>query len=325
MKICVTGATGFIGKQLCNYLLTSGHDVVALVRSDPKTLSGFDEGVVFARGDIGHRESLVTAFTGCDVVMHLAALFNHPELSLSDYKKVNVDGVQNVLEIARQSGVHRVVHCSTVGVASSGPLPYAEDAPYSPPEWDKYETTKADGEKLARQFYEQTKYPVVVIRPAQVYGPGDLSKLKFYRMVKKGVIVNPSSTLKHLIHVADLCRAFELAASSDDGFGIPIIIASPEPTPLKELVKLVANSLGVGSPKLVLPALPITLSATLVEILFEMLGKKPPIFRRSTHFFTKSVAFKAVNAEKYLGFSSQIATEEGVKQTAAWYRRENLL
>lgn len=319
MKICVTGATGFIGKQLSNHLQSTGHDVVALVRSQPSQSSGFNNGINFALGDICDTESLKNAFEGCQVVMHLAALFNHPEKSLEDYQAVNVDGVRNVLETARKLGVERVVHCSTVGVASDGKPPYSESAPYAPPEWDKYETTKCAGEKLARKYHEDTGYPVVIIRPAQVYGPGDEGKIKFYRMVKKGVIVNPGKTLKHLIYVEDLCKAFELAVTCEQGFGEPIIIASPAPTPLTDLVSIVAKAISVDEPKIRIPALPITVLATVVEFVFNLIDKKPPIFRRSTHFFTKSVAFDARNAKKYLGFSSEITTEQGVAKTAEWY------
>ncbi len=319
MKICVTGATGFIGKQLSNYLDGAGHDVVALVRSQPEGKAGFNDGIQFAIGDVRDSDSLKAAFEDCEVVMHLAALFNHPELSLDDYKAVNVDGVHNVLQTASDVGVGRVVHCSTVGVASDGTPPYSESAPYAPPEWDKYETTKCAGEKLARKFHADTGYPVIIIRPAQVYGPGDEGKIKFYRMVKKGVIVNPGKTLKHLIYVEDLCRAFELAATCDDGFGEPIIVASSKPTALTDLISMVAKAINVDEPRIRIPALPITILATVVEYIFNLIDKKPPIFRRSTHFFTKSVAFDAHNAEKYLGFSSETTTEQGVKNTADWY------
>lgn len=325
MKFCVTGATGFIGKQLCNHLVEQGHDVNALVRSEQGPNAGFSDGITFHIGDVTQPESLPPAFESCDAVLHLAALFNHPEKTLEEYKDVNVQGVQNVLDCAKSIGVGQVVHCSTVGVASGGDAPYSEQAPYSPPEWDKYETTKTAGEKLARKFHADTGYPVVIIRPAQVYGPGDESKLKFYRMVKKGVIVNPGKTLKHLIYVKDLCRAFEQAGSCKQGYGEPMIIASPEPTALKDLVGIVAKNIDVSRPKIVIPAIPMTILATVVEHVFNAVNLKPPIFRRSTHFFTKSVAFDAKNAKKYLGFQTEVSTEEGVRNTAKWYREQGLL
>lgn len=325
MKICVTGASGFIGKRLCKYLLACGHETIAMVRQDPSPEDGYPEGLNFRKGDVTDADSLAEAFDGCDAVMHLAALFNHPEFTAEDYHQVNVQGVKNVLDTAKRIGVGRVIHCSTVGVASEGPMPYTETTPYAPPEWDKYETSKCAGEKCAIQFHKDNSYPVVVIRPAQVYGPGDEGKIKFYRMVKKGVIVNAGSTLKHLIYVDDLCAAFEKAAHIQSGFGEPLIIASPAATPLKELIKIVAQTIGVQPPKIVLPATPITLASWAIEIIFNAMDKKPPVFRRSMNFFTKSVQFEATRAHEVLGFEAKVSTAEGVRETAKWYQEKGFI
>ena len=337
MKVALTGSTGFIGVNLAAHLAEAGHDVVALRR--PRTgeeggggrgeasgaAAGETSRVLRVEGDVRDRGSLRKAFDGCEAVVHLAALFNAPEASLEEYRDTNVEGTRNVLETARELGVGRVVHCSTVGVASGGEPPYAEDAPYDPPAWDKYETTKAAGERLAIRFHEESGLPVVIIRPAQVYGPGDTSKLKFYKMVKKGVIVSPGRTLKHLIYIDDLCAAFERALHAEAGFGVPIIVASEAPTPLTELVGIAARALGVPAPSVRLPALPVTAAATAVETVFNAVGRKPPIFRRSMNFFTKSVAFRTGNAERYLGFRASTGTEEGVAETVRWYREHGYL
>ena len=84
---------------------------------------------------------------------------------------------------------------------------------------------------------------VVVIRPAQVYGPGDKGKAKFYRMVKKGIIANPGKTKKHLIYIDDLCRAFELAAVNRETAGEILIIGGKQAITLKEYIRLVADTL----------------------------------------------------------------------------------
>ena len=319
MKVAVTGATGFVGSNLCKYLVAHGHDVVAVVRSPQKTGDLVSHRIELRTADVADASSLGDAFQGVDVVINLAALFNHPDLAREEYERVNVQGVKNVLECAMRTGTSRVLHCSTVGVAVGGSPPYSETTPYSPPAWDKYETTKCDGEKAALDFYNKHKLPVVVIRPAQVYGPGDISKVKFYRMVKKGVIVNPGRTLKHLVYIDDLCRAFELAMKNDAVVGKPIIIAGREVTPLKDLIKLVADELGVPEPKLVLPAWPITLAAAIIEKLFLLMNRKPPVFRRSMDFFTKSVEFSTDVARETLGFEGRIDVKTGVHLTASWY------
>ncbi len=319
MKVAVTGATGFIGGNLCRYLMANGHDVIGVVRSPRNAEVLAKDGIETRPGDVTDINSLNDAFRGIETVINLAALFNHPDMPREEYERVNVQGIKNVLESAEHSGASHVVHCSTVGVATGGSPPYSEETPYSPPAWDKYETTKCEGEKAALGYFKEHGFPVSVIRPAQVYGPGDMSKLKFYRMVKKGVIVNPGRTLKHLIYIDDLCRAFELTLSNERAFGVPIIIAGNEVTSLRDLINMVANELGVSAPKVVLPALPVTLAATLIEKVFLAANKKPPVFRRSMDFFTKSVEFSTDRARNILGFESSVEVKTGVHRTAEWY------
>jgi len=170
MKIVITGASGFLGHHLSHYLYQRGHQVSPLVRSSEKAKVFEGNGLHPRVGDVGDRSLLQSLFSEVDVVFHLAALFNNPESSWDDYSRVNVESVRTVLEVAKECGVSRVIHCSTVGVASgNGIEASSESAPYSPPEDDKYEKTKCEGEKIALDFYRQEGLPIVVIRPAQVW------------------------------------------------------------------------------------------------------------------------------------------------------------
>lgn len=326
MRIALTGASGFIGSNLSRHLHEREHNIIALVRSHERAQPFNEIGIVTRIADLTDQDSLKHAFQDVEAVIHLAALFNHPEASWSDYYRVNVEGTKNVLEAAMHSNVRRVVHCSTVGVATgTGSPPYSEQTPHSPPAWDKYETTKCEGEKIALKFRKRQGLEVVVIRPAQVYGPGDRSKAKFYRMVKKGVIVNPGKTMKHLIFIDDLCCAFEMVALSDKAAGETFIIGGKQATRLTELVSIVAGELGVPLPKIVIPATPITWLCAATEAVSNMLKIKPPLFRRSMDFFTKSVEFDVSKAERVLEFVSQVDVPTGVARTAAWYKTNGLL
>jgi nucleoside-diphosphate-sugar epimerase len=326
MNIAVTGAAGFIGSRLCYYLHERGYKVIALVRSMEKGHLLNEMGISIRIADITDRNTLYKSFEDVHVVMHLAALFNNPEASLNDYLKVNVEGTENVFNVALEVGVKRVVHCSTGGVATGfGNSPFSEKTPYSHPEWDKYETTKCEGEKKALSFTKRDGIEVVVIRPAQVYGPGDRSKVKFYRLVKKGVIINPGKTKKHLIYIDDLCSAFEKAIFCHNCIGESIIVGNYRPIELKEYIALVAEILNVPLPKIILPAFPITILCIMTEKLFNFVRVKPPIFRRSMDFFTKSVEFDVTKAKKILNFESQIDVKEGINKTVTWYKNYGLL
>lgn len=326
MKIAVTGASGFVGSKLSLYLHKRGHNLVALVRSKEKSRPFNEAGIATRICDITEKLSLPKAFKDVEVVMHLAALFNNPEASWGEYRRVNMEGTRNVMEAAIASGVKRVIHCSTVGVATGyAEMPYSEKTPYSPPSWDKYEMTKCEGEKIALSYHSENGFSVVVIRPSQVYGPGDRNKAKFYRLVKKGVLVNPGKTLKHLIFIDDLCHAFEIVSSHEKAGGEIFIIGDKRAIPLKELVAIVARELGTTPPKIILPAAPIVLLCTITETLCNMLKVKPLLFRRSMDFFIKSVEFDVSKANEALGFKNETDVIAGVSKTADWYIQEGLI
>jgi nucleoside-diphosphate-sugar epimerase len=326
MDIAVTGAAGFIGARLSSYLHQHGNHVVAIVRSTEQARRFAGSGIDAYVCDLADPSPLDPVFKNVGAVVHLAALFNQPERSWDDYYRVNVEGTKHVMTVAERSGVGRVVYCSTSGIATgSGRFPYSEATPYSPTHWDKYETTKCEAEKAAIDFHRKTGLPVVVIRPAQVYGPGDRSKAKFYRMVRRGIIVNPGNTLKHLIYIDDLCHAFEKALHNDDAVGETFIIGGPEPTPLTDLVMIAARELNVAPPKIKLPATPVTWLCAGTEMACQTIKMKPPLFRRSMDFFTKSVAFDVTKAQTKLGFRSRTDVPTGVSKTVRWLREHQLL
>ncbi len=326
MKVAVTGANGFIGKNLCKYLASQHIDVTAIVRSKETANTIIRNQVTPIIADITDITSLKKAFQEIDIVFHLAALFNHAESSWQEYQQINETGTANVLNVALSQGVSRVVHCSTIGVASSdGNVPYSEKSPYAFPKWDKYETTKCNAEKIALKFCQHNSLEVVIIRPAQVYGPGDRSKAKFYRMVQKGIIVNPGNTSKHPIYVDDLCKAFFLAAKAKGVNGEIFIAGNRHPILLSELIHIVARTLQVPYPRLTIPAIPITILCTITETVCNFFHIKPILFRRSMDFFTKNVGFDVSKAKKVLNFESNTSIEQGIRKTAEWYKSVGLL
>lgn len=326
MKIAITGASGFIGSRLTTYLSERGHSINALLR-DPKRKPSFKSNKIsLFYGDVTDKSSLYSAFKDADIVIHLAALFNRPGSSWKEYYDVNVQGSVNVLEASQSSSVKKVIHCSTGGVVSNNPyFPHSEDLPYSVPETDKYEKTKCEGEKAVRSYSQKYSYPVVVIRPAQPYGPGDMSKVKFYKLVNKGIIFNPGKTKKHLIYIDDLCRAFEIALNDKRAIGEIFHIGGKNSILLKDLIRLVAAQLEVSFPRVILPARPMAWTCSLVEFSCNLLGVKPILFRRSMDFFLKSVEFDISKAKRLLDFESLIDIPTGVKNTASWYREHNLI
>lgn len=325
MIIAITGATGFIGHNLVSYLDSRGYGTVALVR-DLSCTPLFPESVILRQGDITNPSSMKEVFKDVDITIHLAAIFNKPGASWDDYYIHNVLGTENVMKAARKSGVKRVIHCSTGGVvAGNNRLPFDEKSPYATPQNDKYEITKCEGEKKAISFSDRNNFPVTVIRPTQPYGPGDKNKVKFYRMVKKGVIINPGSTLKHPIYIEDLCRAFELTLQNERSINEIITVGNRRSIRLTEMIGIAAKSLGVHYPKIIIPARPMSLICKLVEKLSNTIGITPPLHRGNMDFFTKSIAFDVSKAKRILDFQNNISVRDGMDHTVDWMKNQGIL
>ena len=131
--ILVTGATGFLGRNLIPLLTEHGHRVRALVRptSDQSFLR--ECGIELALGDTRRAESVNAAMAGCDAVIHAAGKFRFWGQA-DEFVGVNVQGTRNVLEAAKRESVQRFVHISTIAVVGS-PQPgtlIAESTPCQP-------------------------------------------------------------------------------------------------------------------------------------------------------------------------------------------------
>ncbi len=171
----VTGANGFIGSYLVRLLLGRNVPVHALVRpgGNKRLLDGLDVGVTFA--DLLDMGALMEGIRGCDVVFHLAALYAVGPEAASRMYAVNVRGTENVLRVAREAGVGRIVHVSTVGTIGrpADGSPPTEDTPFNM--WDSasdYVKSKYQGEVKALEA-AKSGMSVVVVHPCAPVGAGD--------------------------------------------------------------------------------------------------------------------------------------------------------
>jgi nucleoside-diphosphate-sugar epimerase len=322
----VTGATGFAGSQLTKRLLTDGFDVRVLVRpqTNPSFLSLL--GAEIASGDVTDMDSVKRAVEEIDTVYHVAALFREAKFPDDTYWAVNYEGAMNVLRAAHDAGVQRFVHCSTVGVLGNIENPPAtEEAPYNP--GDVYQRSKCRAEQDVLKFHKETGFPVSIVRPAAIYGPGDRRWLKLFRSVgrQKFMMIGTGETLIHFIYISDLVEMFRLASDSPKAVGQVYIAADDRYVSLNELVATIASVVNVQTPKTHIPVAPVRLASGLVEDVCRALHVEPPIFRRRVDFFVKNRAFDITKAKTELGFKPSVSMQEGIRRTTDWYQEHNLL
>ena len=328
MKVLVTGGTGFVGSHLVRRLLRTGHQVTSL---DPSPGLADEElrglGATLLTGSVTSTQEVERAMDGQELVFHLASPFGDLLQPDQAYWDIEVEGTRNVLAAAERHEVRRVVHCSTQGVHGIITAPPGdEDSPVAPR--DYYCHSKAEGEKVAREFMARG-LDVVVVRPTSVYGPGDTRGwLKLFRMASKGwfLMVGTGRTLNHPVYVENLVDLFELAAVSPVARGRTYIAGDDRAVTLTELVRAVGRAVGNEVRIVRFPFYRAAWYASAaVEHAFRKLRVKPPVFRRRLSWFITNREFSIRRAREELGYRPRVTLGEGLARTAQWYREHGFL
>lgn len=322
MNVLITGAGGFIGRHLVRDQLARSRRVTA-VDLDLDALRPLRaEGLLTLVEADFRDQALDTSLAEHDVCFHLASLHLEVGKSEQEFYAVNVEGARRFVERCHSAGVGRFVHCSSVGVFGNVEDPPANEETECRPDLI-YERSKLEGEIRVVEYGSDYGYPVVVVRPSWVYGPGCPRTLKLARAVRKGrfFYVGDGSNQRHPIYIEDMIVGFDLAANHPDAPGRVFIIAGPRAVTIRELIETIADALEVDRPRLRMPRLAVWLGALFTELTFAAAGREPPFSRRSLKFFSGDSAFDTTRAQRSLGFVPQIDLQEGLKRTFHELRR----
>ncbi len=209
MRVFVTGATGFIGRHLCERFVARGDHVIALVRN-PEKATRLSAAVEAFPGDLSVFADPKTVLPECDVVVHLAGVIAAQREA--EYEAINLGAVKDLLScLERQSfAPKRLVFASSL--AAAGPSvpgrPWTEADPLAPIE--PYGAAKAAAEAVV----QQAPFPTTILRPPIVLGPHDEASLTLFRSARSGVgmVVAGGPQELSFVDVRDLADAFVLAA-----------------------------------------------------------------------------------------------------------------
>ncbi len=255
-KILVTGATGFIGSHLTEYLVEKGHDVIAFDRYNPNNNWGWLENSEYKNdiqvilGDVRDYDSVSKAMIGCDVIFHLAALIGIPYSYVSPlaYIRTNIEGSYNILEAAKNLDLKQILITSTsetYGTAQYVPIdekhPLVGQSPYS--------ATKIAADQLAISYHRSFNLPLKIVRPFNTYGPRQSLRAIIPTIISQilngrtEIELGSLSPTRDLTFVKDTCAGFEEVFKTDSLIGEVVNIGMNTEISIGDLVDLVANKM----------------------------------------------------------------------------------
>jgi len=321
--VLITGGNGFVGRHLVSALQARGDRVrvFALPEEDVGWLEQRD--VEIFRGDVRDPESLISPMSGTDSVLHLAAMMDVWR-TIGDYRAVNVTGTENVCRAALAAGVGRIVHMSSSSVYGMQLGRPADETFRLRPFRDPYPVTKAEGDLVVQQMIVDEHLPAVIIRPDQIFGPGD--HLHFGRMAErlakgKGVVVGKGNNALPFVYVSDLVDGLLLAHDHPHAVGQAYNITNDRPLTQQQLLDAIAREIGAKAARVHIPYRPLYAAGYLAERLAKLApsSARPPITRLGVAFFGTDNRYVIDKARRELGYRPRVELEAGVHETAAWY------
>ncbi|MFO7837721.1 MAG: SDR family NAD(P)-dependent oxidoreductase [Candidatus Thorarchaeota archaeon] len=309
--VLVTGAAGFIGGHLCEYLLQRGVPTIGVDNVndyyDPKIkestislLSNHTE-FEFFRTDVRDFESMESIIGNNDVgtLVHLAAMAG-VRSSIENpgkYLDVNVNGTNNMLQLSVDNEVDNFIYASSSSVyGERQEVPFHEedrtDKPVSP-----YAASKKASEVLAYSYHSLYDIPVSCLRFFTVYGPRgrpDMAPFIFIHRISKGIPIKQygdGTSLRDYTYVSDIVQGINGAIENPRGYEI-YNLGNADPVSLTEFIHIVEDAVGKRA-----------------EI--EVVGEQPGDVHKTYADYTK--------AKKHLGYEPKIPLREGISRMVDWY------
>jgi len=316
--IFVTGATGFIGRYLCERLLSDGFRVRGTFLESESPLSLPDGVEPSTIQPLGPDTKWTGALAGVETVIHLAGrvhiMADNADDPLTEFRRVNVDGTAQLAREAAKAGVKRFVFISSIKVnGEETKAPYTDGSPPMPS--DPYGVSKWEAEEALRRIEKKTGMEVAVVRPVLVYGPGVKANfLSMMKIVRRGIPLPFAgiSNRRSLVYVGNMVDALVLCASHPAAAGQTWLISDGEDVSTPELVARMASALNV-------PARQLRCPYCLLDLAGRVTGRRDVIRRLSGSL---SVDISKIRRE--LGWNPPFTMEDGLRETAGWYMRAGI-
>ncbi len=340
-RVLVTGASGFVGRNLVNQLLARGCEVRCLVRSTSSIRHLRQPGIALCTANLCTGEGLETAVSGCDAVFHAAGLTR--ALRVADLMQVNATGTWHVARAcSRQLEPPVMVLVSSLAAAGPSRNGRVRTEADRPAPVSNYGRSKRAGELAAAAWAAQV--PLTIVRPGIVFGPWGREMYPLFHSINRwGIHVIPTfgTPPLSLIHSHDLSefliRAAERGRRVDaSGPSIPAglprgggyyFASAPEYPSYAQIGRIIGRLVGRKHVLLLHLAEPIPwLIAGIVELIGRVQRQTETVnLDKMREAYAGSWACSSAAAEQDLGFSPPASLVQRMEETVAWYRQRRWL
>lgn len=315
MKVLITGANGFVGREIVAEL-SANCEIIKLAGKSNKS----DD---YLNIDITNKTEVdsLANLENVDALIHTAGLAHQfGETTQEDFFKVNVVGTENICNLAVKLNVKHFILISSVSVygkSKNSSQEVDEEVECQPEGF--YAESKLESEKVARRVCEDNKIALTILRPATVIGEGDAGNV--FRLIealdkKKFLWIGKGENSKSLIYKKDVARAcksvLQKRTAETEVFNI-----SAEPLTMSEIVSNISENLGKKIPKIYIPA---NFLIKVLRIGSGMnFGRLKKILETIEKWVAEDVYISEKIREKY-DFSTEVSVKEAIKREVIWYK-----
>lgn len=253
IKVVVTGGAGFIGSHIVECWVNAGAEVHVIDNLRSGYLSNVEifPQAIFHKGSITDRELVFKVLRDTDYVHHLAALISVPESIEKPHEcvDININGLLNVLDAAKEFGIKKVVFSSSAAVYGDNPIS-PKTINLTPEPKSPYGITKLDGELYLKMYNELSNLGAVSLRYFNVFGSRQDPKSQYAAAVpifvskalqnESLVIYGDGTQTRDFIFVKDVIKANILAATNEKVNGV-FNVATGNAISINEIAQLVIS------------------------------------------------------------------------------------
>ncbi|MFZ5516575.1 MAG: NAD-dependent epimerase/dehydratase family protein [Candidatus Zhuqueibacterota bacterium] len=321
--VLVTGADGFLGRNLVKRLLSMQKNVKVLIRRINRDYLN-EPNVEVIYGDIRDKELVRRSMIGVDTAFHLAGKVTNRG-AWQDFQEVNIEATRNLLDASRAAGIKKFVYVSSVVVYGfhkrNGSNVIHESDGYGDDmgRYHYYAKSKLLADKLALDYHALYGFPVTVIRPGIIYGPMGGNVFNGSK-----IVFGQKNKLFPYVYVKNVVDAILVTTEKEEANGQAYNVVDTAPLTQRQFLKKIERILGAKKRAVCVPLVVTATSAKLLEYMSRRKDSEvsPPISMFTVDAIRRNLVFDTSKIREELGWAPAYSTDEGLKESFQWFNQQ---